>query len=99
MGHSRRSGNETETQSHNCLANVTAHHKLSTPAGKIVATSYSHVCCEATAEPARLVEQVQRMPEMRGDRAEAVRQQIAEGTYETRDKLNVAVEQLLDEIG
>ncbi len=51
------------------------------------------------SEAARLVEQVQQMPEMRGDRVEAVRQQIAEGAYETRDKLNVAVERLLDEIG
>ncbi|MBU4273568.1 MAG: flagellar biosynthesis anti-sigma factor FlgM [Planctomycetes bacterium] len=51
------------------------------------------------SEAARLVEQVQQMPETRGDRVEAVRQQIAEGAYETRDKLNVAVERLLDEIG
>ncbi len=51
------------------------------------------------SEAARLVEQVQQMPEMRSDRIEAVRQQIAEGTYETRDKLNVALERLLDEIG
>ena len=33
------------------------------------------------------------------DRVEAVRQQIAAGTYETGDKLNAAVERLLDEIG
>ena len=39
------------------------------------------------------------MPEMREDRVEAVRQQIAAGTYETGDKLNAAVERLLDEIG
>jgi anti-sigma28 factor (negative regulator of flagellin synthesis) len=36
---------------------------------------------------------------MREDRVEAVRLQIAEGTYETNDKLNIAVERLLDEIG
>ena len=35
----------------------------------------------------------------RADRVEAVRQQIAAGTYETGDKLNAAVEHLLDEIG
>ena len=51
------------------------------------------------SEAARLVEQVQQMPEMREDRVEAVRQQIAAGTYETSDKLNAAVERLLDEIG
>jgi anti-sigma28 factor (negative regulator of flagellin synthesis) len=51
------------------------------------------------SEAARLVEQVQQMPEMREDRVEAVRQQIAAGTYETGDKLSGAVERLLDEIG
>ncbi len=51
------------------------------------------------SEAARLVEQVQQLPEMREDRIEAVRQQIAAGTYETGDKINVAVERLLDEIG
>lgn len=51
------------------------------------------------SEAARLVEQVQQMPEMREDRVEAVRQQIADGTYETSDKLNTALERLLDEIG
>jgi negative regulator of flagellin synthesis FlgM len=51
------------------------------------------------SDAARLVEQVQQMPEIREDRVEAVRRQIAEGTYETSDKLNVAVERLLDEIG
>jgi anti-sigma28 factor (negative regulator of flagellin synthesis) len=51
------------------------------------------------SEAARLVEQVQQMPEIREDRVEAVRQQIAAGTYETGDKLNTAVERLLDEIG
>ena len=51
------------------------------------------------SEAARLAEQVQQLPEMRGDRVEAVRLQIAEGTYETNDKLNAAVDRLLDEIG
>ena len=46
-----------------------------------------------------MAEQVQQMPEMREDRVEAVRQQIAAGTYETSDKLNAAIERLLDEIG
>lgn len=51
------------------------------------------------SDAARLVEQVQQMPEMREDRVEAVRRQIADGAYETNDKLNVAIERLLDEIG
>ncbi len=51
------------------------------------------------SEAARFAEQVQQMPEMREDRVEAVRLQIAEGTYETNEKLSAAVERLLDEIG
>ena len=51
------------------------------------------------SEAARLVEQTQQLPGVRQDRVEAVRQQIAAGTYETSDKLNAAVERLLDEIG
>ena len=51
------------------------------------------------SEAARLVEQVQQLPDIREDRVDAVRRQIAEGTYETSDKLNAAVERLLDEIG
>lgn len=51
------------------------------------------------SEAARLVEQTQQLPEIREDRVEAVRQQIAAGTYETTDKLNAAIERLLDEIG
>lgn len=51
------------------------------------------------SDAARLVEQVQDLPEIRQDRVDAVRQQIAAGTYETSDKLNVALDRLLDEIG
>ena len=51
------------------------------------------------SDAARLVEQVQQMPDTREDRVESVRRQIAAGTYETTEKLNVAVERLLDEIG
>jgi negative regulator of flagellin synthesis FlgM len=50
------------------------------------------------SDAARLVEQVQQMPDIREDRVEAIRQQIAAGTYETNDKIDVAVERLLDEI-
>ena len=51
------------------------------------------------SDAARLVDQVHEMPEMREDRVEAVRQQIADGTYETPGRLNAAIERLLDEIG
>jgi len=51
------------------------------------------------SDAARLIEQTQAMPEVRQDRVDAVRAQIARGTYETQEKLDIAVERLLDEIG
>ena len=51
------------------------------------------------SEAARQMEQVRQMPDVRENRVEAVRRQIAEGGYETGDKLSVAIDRLLDEIG
>ena len=51
------------------------------------------------SDAARLVEQARQVPEVRQDRIEAIRAKIAEGTYETDEKLEIAVERLLDEIG
>jgi negative regulator of flagellin synthesis FlgM len=51
------------------------------------------------SDAARSLEQVHDMPDIRQDRVESVRLQIAEGTYETPAKLNAAIERLLDEIG
>ena len=51
------------------------------------------------SDAARLVDQVHQMPETRSSRIQAVSRQIAEGTYETPEKLSIAVERLLDEIG
>jgi negative regulator of flagellin synthesis FlgM len=51
------------------------------------------------SEAARFTEQIHQMPDIREDQVEAVRQQIAEGTYETSDRLNAAIERLLGEIG
>lgn len=51
------------------------------------------------SDAARLVEQAKAAPEMRMDRVNEIRRQIASGTYETQDKLDVAVSRLFDEIG
>ena len=51
------------------------------------------------SDAARLVEQVKQAPDIRQDRVQAIRAQIASGTYETTGKLDVAVSRLLDEIG
>jgi negative regulator of flagellin synthesis FlgM len=51
------------------------------------------------SDAARLVEQTHNLADVRQDRINSIRRQIAAGTYETSDKLNTAVERLLDEIG
>jgi negative regulator of flagellin synthesis FlgM len=51
------------------------------------------------SDAARALDEVHQMPDIRQDRVDAVRQQIADGTYETPDKLDAALERLLDEIG
>ena len=51
------------------------------------------------SDAARLVEQAKQAPDIRQDRVQAIRAQIASGTYETPGKLDTAVSRLLDEIG
>ncbi|HUT09681.1 MAG TPA: flagellar biosynthesis anti-sigma factor FlgM [Thermoguttaceae bacterium] len=51
------------------------------------------------SDAARLVGRAGEVPEIRQDRVDEIRARIAEGTYETREKLDIAVERLLDEIG
>ena len=47
---------------------------------------------------AEFAAQVPDLPEIREDRVAAIRAQIASGTYETPEKLDLAVSRLLDEI-
>lgn len=51
------------------------------------------------SDAAQLLDKVNDVPEMRTQRIEQIRAQIANGTYETQEKLDIAVERLLDEIG
>lgn len=51
------------------------------------------------SDAALLMEQIGNIPSVRQDRVNQIRQQIANGTYETPEKLDVALERLLDEIG
>jgi len=51
------------------------------------------------SDAARLVEKNRGAGEIRQDRVDAIRARIADGTYETDEKLEIAVERLLDEIG
>ena len=51
------------------------------------------------SDTARLVEQAKQVPEVRQDRIDQIRAEIADGTYETDEKLDIAMGRLLDEIG
>ncbi len=51
------------------------------------------------SDAGRLVEKVHELPEVRQDRVDQIRAQIADGTYETDEKLQIALGRLLDEIG
>ncbi|MBA62190.1 MAG: flagellar biosynthesis anti-sigma factor FlgM [Planctomycetaceae bacterium] len=43
--------------------------------------------------------QIQDLPEIRTDRVAQIREAIEDGTYETQDKVDIAIDRLLDEIG
>jgi len=43
--------------------------------------------------------QIHDLPEIRADRVAQIREAIEAGTYETQDKLDIAIDRLLDEIG
>jgi negative regulator of flagellin synthesis FlgM len=48
---------------------------------------------------AELLSQVHNLPEVRQDRVNEIRAQIQAGTYDTDEKLDIALSRLLDEIG
>ncbi len=47
----------------------------------------------------RLVEKAKDVPQIRQNLVDRIRGQIADGTYETPDKMDLALDRLLDEIG
>ena len=51
------------------------------------------------SDAAQFVEEVREMPDVRQDKIDRIRAQIAAGTYETEEKLDIAIGHLLDEIG
>lgn len=50
------------------------------------------------SDAGRLLDLANQLPEIRQDRVDAIRAQIASGSYETADKLNVAVDRMLNEL-
>lgn len=51
------------------------------------------------SDAAQMLDQLGDIPDIRHDRVAALRAQIASGTYETPEKLSLALERMLDEIG
>jgi len=51
------------------------------------------------SDAGQLIGKAHDLPDVRWDRVNQIRAQIANGTYETDAKLNVALGRLLDEIG
>ena len=50
------------------------------------------------SQEADMLSRIDDIPDIRQDRVDQIRAEIANGTYETDDKIDIAVSQLLDEI-
>lgn len=66
------------------------------PAGGAPSTGVDELDISSEAD---FVSQARDLPEIREERVAQIRAQIQSGTYETAEKLDLAVSRLLDEIG
>lgn len=48
---------------------------------------------------AQMLDGINQLPEIRHERVEAIRSQIASGVYETPEKLELALDRMIDEMG
>ncbi len=78
---------------------ISAPHAARAAAAPSVSPSFSMIDDLQISDAGRLGEQAKQLPDVRFDRVNALRTQIAGGTYETAGKMNIAIERLLDEIG
>jgi negative regulator of flagellin synthesis FlgM len=46
----------------------------------------------------QMLEGIDRLPEIRHERVEAIRAEIASGVYETPEKLEIALDRMIDEL-
>ena len=76
---------------------VNAPHAIRQPAG-VAPTRGAQAAELSISAEANFVSLAAQLPEMRMDRVQALREQIASGAYETNEKLDIALERLLDEI-
>jgi len=73
-------------------------HRAAPAQGNAAASSSWGVDEVSLSPEASLVSQVREMPDIRADKVADIRAQIARGTYETDEKLNVALDRMLDEL-
>jgi negative regulator of flagellin synthesis FlgM len=80
--------------------NINAPHFNRTTSPATSATSSSiNTTDELQLSPAaQMASKLSEIPDIRWDRVNAIKTAIADGTYMTDDKMNVAVDRLLDEI-
>ena len=67
--------------------------QATTPAGQVTGTDQLDISREAD-----IVSRARELPEIRAERVQEIRAAIEAGTYETPEKLDIAVGRLLDEI-
>jgi negative regulator of flagellin synthesis FlgM len=77
---------------------LNAPHRPTPTQGSASATSSAGVDQLDISPEADFVAQARDLPEIREDRVAALRAQIQSGTYETAEKLDIALSRLLDEI-
>jgi negative regulator of flagellin synthesis FlgM len=73
-------------------------HRLTPTQGAGSASSFTGVDQLDISPEADFVAQARELPDVREDRVAAIRAQIQNGTYETAEKLDIALSRLLDEI-
>lgn len=71
-------------------------HRVAAPSPKATATPTDQLDISQEAD---LVGRVHELPDVRTERVAQIRAEIASGAYETEDKLDLALERLLDEFG
>jgi negative regulator of flagellin synthesis FlgM len=79
---------------------INAPHSIRGTAGTAPTRSTADVSDELhISDSARIAGQLSEIPAIRQDRVNSIRNAIAQGTYETSDKMSAALDRLLDEIG
>lgn len=74
-------------------------HRISQPAGPASSNHSTQIADELEISDAgQYLSEIKQTPDIRADRVRAIQAEIASGAYETQDKLDLALERLLDEI-